>query len=160
MKFHIQSLIVRALVFTALWALLSKNTWNSWPLAAVAILGGLATSLTLWPTGSWKWRFRALLRFIPFFLWESLAGGLDVARRAFSPRMPLDPAFIEWPLRLQSESGQVFFAWTVSLLPGTASVRLKNSHLKIHVLDQRLPIVEKLREVEDRVIDLFGESPD
>lgn len=154
----IQSLLVRVLVFTALWSLLSKNAWHDWPLVAAAILAGVATSFGLWPLAVWKWRFRPLLRFIPYFLWESVGGGMDVARRALSPKMPLDPAFIEWPLRLRSEGARVFFAWTVSLLPGTASVRLDDVRLKVHVLDQQLPIEEKLREVENHIADLFGED--
>ncbi|MBE0509552.1 MAG: Na+/H+ antiporter subunit E [Chromatiales bacterium] len=43
------------------------------------------------------------LRFIPFFLLQSLLGGIDVARRAFHPRTPLSPTLIRYPLSL-SES--------------------------------------------------------
>jgi multicomponent Na+:H+ antiporter subunit E len=46
----------------------------------------------------------------------------------------------------------------VSLLPGTASVRLNEERLKVHVLDRQLPVMEKLRELEDRVAALFGEK--
>lgn len=160
MKIRIQSLIVRVLVFTALWALLSKNTWHGAPLIAVAILAGVAASFALWPDSAWRWRFWPLLRFIPYFLWASFTGGIDVARRAFSPKMPLDPGLAEFPLRLRSEGARVFFAWTVSLLPGTASVRLSEERLKVHVLDRKLPIMEKLRELEDHVAALFGEEGD
>lgn len=152
------SLLVRALAFTALWALISKNTWHDWPLIAGSIGAALMASFALWPVGAWRWRIIPLARFIPYFLWESITGGVDVARRAFLPRMPLDPAITEFPLRLNSEAAQVFFAWTVSLLPGTASVRLDGARLKIHVLDQQLPTGEKLRHLETRIAALFGEA--
>jgi multicomponent Na+:H+ antiporter subunit E len=151
------SLVSRALVFTVLWVLLSKNGWQDWPLAVAVVAAATASSLALWPAGERVWRWRPLLGFAPFFLRESLVGGVDVARRAFSPRMPLQPELREIPLRLRGEGARVFFAWTVSLLPGTASVRLGEDRLRIHVLDARLPSGRKVRELEDRVAALFGE---
>jgi multicomponent Na+:H+ antiporter subunit E len=98
------------------------------------------------------------MRFIPHFVRESITGGIDVSRRALSPSMPLDPALIEFPLQLRSEAARVFFAWTVSLLPGTLSVRLDSTFIMVHVLDQQLPIEAKLRQLEGDIGALFGQS--
>lgn len=152
-----RSLLARGVFFTALWALLSQNTWHDWPLIAGIIVLATASSFALWPVAAWRWHPWALLRFAPYFLWDSVAGGIDVARRAFSPTLPLDPALAEFPLRLRSEPARVFFAWTVSLLPGTASVRLHRTGLRVHVLDRQLPLEEKLRELERRIGAIFGE---
>jgi len=157
-KFTPASLAARTLAFTALWSLLSGNTWHEWPLIVLVIAAAVAASFALWPAGAWTWRVRPLLRFIPFFLRESVAGGVDVARRAFSPAMPLQPELKDFPLRLRSEAAQVFFAWTVSLLPGTASVRLDSQSLTIHVLDARQPAEAKLTLLEAHVAALFGET--
>jgi multicomponent Na+:H+ antiporter subunit E len=158
MKNSIHALVMRALVFTALWSLLSENAWHDWPLVVLGVVAGVAVSFALWPVGAWQWRFLPVLRFIPYFLRESLTGGIDVARRAFSPKMPLDPGLLEFPLRLRGGAARVFFCWTVSLLPGTASVHLSEARLKVHVLDRQLPAMEKLRELEDYITALFGEE--
>lgn len=160
-KTAILSLLVRTSMFALLWALLSKNTWHDPILIAAVVIAAVATSFALWPVDAWKWRLVPLLKFAPYFLRESLDGGIDVARRAFSPKLPLEPRLIDYPLGLRSEAARVFFSWTVSLLPGTASVRLGADSLRVHVLDQRLPVTEKLRQLEGHVAAMFGEpAPD
>lgn len=158
LKITLRSVLVRAFVFTALWSLLSNHTWHDWPLILLAVAAAVAASFALWPVAAWRWRLVPFLRFVPYFLWESLTGGIDVARRALSPAMPLVPALIDFPLRLRSEAARVFFAWTLSLLPGTASVRLDATRLRVHVLDGRLPNERKLRQLESRVAALFDDG--
>lgn len=145
-------------MFAALWTILSENRWDQWPVIAVALIAATGASLALLPAGAWRWRLMPLLRFVPYFLKESVIGGLDVASRVASRRMPLDPALVEFPLLLKSEAARVGFAWVVSLLPGTASARLDGPLLVVHVLDQRSPVEAKLREVEGHLSRLFGES--
>lgn len=151
------SLLTRGLVFALLWALLSGNSWDDWPLILGCVAAAMAVSFALWPVGAWKWRMVPLLRFIPYFLKESVTGGVDVARRVFSRRMKLDPALVEFALDLEREEARVFFVWMVSLLPGTASARLEGARLRVHVLDQGLPVEMKLRQLEGYVGALFGE---
>jgi multicomponent Na+:H+ antiporter subunit E len=157
-NFLLRPLIARGLFFSALWVLLSKNTWHDWPLIAGIIALATASSFALWPVAAWRWHLWPLLRFAPYFIRESVAGGIDVARRAFSPALPLDPALADFPLRLRSEPARVFFAWTVSLLPGTASVRLEETQLRMHVLDRTLPFEASLRELEERIGAIFGDD--
>ncbi len=159
-KTAVVSLLARTSLFAALWALLSGNTWHDFALIAAIVLAAVATSFALWPPGTWKWRLVPLLKFVPFFLRESLAGGIDVARRALSPGLPLQPRLIDHPLGLRTEAARVFFSWVVSLLPGTASVSLFPDSLRVHVLDHRLPVPEKLRQLEDHVAAMFGERTD
>lgn len=65
--------------------------------------------------------FPALLRFLGHFLVASLRGGLDVARRAFDPRLPLE--ITNWKHRFRIPPGQprTVLVATISLLPGTLS---------------------------------------
>jgi multicomponent Na+:H+ antiporter subunit E len=153
-----RSLLARGLFFTALWALLSENNWHDLPLIAGIIVMATASSFALWPVAAWRWHLWPLVKFAPYFLQESVAGGLDVARRAFSPTLPLDPGIEDFELRLGSEPARVFFAWTVSLLPGTASVRLEETRLRMHVLDRGQALEEKLRELERRIGAIFGDG--
>jgi multicomponent Na+:H+ antiporter subunit E len=89
---------------------------------------------------------------------RSLLGGVDVARRALHPDLPIAPGLIEYPLRLPPGLPQVFMANTVSLLPGTLSAALDRSVLTVHVLDRRTGFLADLKTVEQSVARLFGAS--
>jgi multisubunit Na+/H+ antiporter MnhE subunit len=45
---------------------------------------------------------------------------------------------------------------TVSLLPGTLSSGFEGDTLVLHVLDCRLPVLEDVRRVEDRIAKALG----
>jgi multicomponent Na+:H+ antiporter subunit E len=151
----VRSFMIRMSVFALLWLGLSGSL-QDWPLALMFVTAAAVSSLILYapiafrPTG--------LVRFIPFFLVSSLHGGLDVARRAFSPAMPLQPGLIIHSLNILHPVAKVVFIWVVSLLPGTASVHLEDDILHIHVLDFSLDHQQKLRELERRVAGLFHQS--
>ena len=144
------SIAVRATCFAVLWWVLAEGRLED-PWVAVVCMGiALAVSLRLLPPGTWAFRPRGLIGFIPFFLLRSVQGGIDVAQRAFHPAMPLHPEIVTH--RLQGSARQaILLAWIVSLLPGTASVRLDRNVLHVHVLDSKMPIRNNLRELERRV---------
>jgi len=97
-----------------------------------------------------------VLQFIPFFLWRSLVGGVDVARRAFHPRLPISPGMAVHRWRLPPGLPRTLMANTVSLLPGTLSTGLDERQLHVHVLDQTGSFVAELIMIEQRVAKLFG----
>jgi multicomponent Na+:H+ antiporter subunit E len=149
-------LVRRTLLLALLWSMLAEaGPWADWPLVAGIIGAALTTSLLFRPAESARLRGFAVLRFVPWFLAQSLAGGLDVSRRALSPGMPLRPGFIHLPLGLPAGLPQVAFVWIVSLLPGTAGVHLRDNTLEVHVLDRDLHTAEKLRALEQRVSGFF-----
>lgn len=51
-----------------------------------------------------------------------------------------------------------FFTNTVSLLPGTLSIAPREDVLRIHALDVRQPLHDRLRRLEEKVARLFSES--
>jgi len=137
------------------WALTDGDTGTWWfglPLAVIAAL----LSIRLLPAKGRLWSLKGLLRFIPFFLYQSLHGGLDVAVRALRPRLPIAPALIHYSVRLPEGAARIFFADVISLLPGTLSAELDDVRLRVHVLDEGLPVTQKLSALEDRVAELFG----
>lgn len=95
------------------------------------------------------------LRFIPFFIGQSLKGGLDVAWRALHPTLPIAPRLVDYPLRLSSEEAQVFMTNITSLLPGTLGARLKDDCLQVHVLDGHGDFRTELGALEEKVATLF-----
>jgi multicomponent Na+:H+ antiporter subunit E len=153
----LKSFIVRTAAFAFLWWVLSEGAGFDWGLPVLSIGIATVSSLCLWKPGAWRFRARAFVSFAPYFLWQSVCGGADVAWRASRPSLPVQPGFLNFPLRLESEPARVFFVWMVSLLPGTAVADWNGNQATIHVLDCGNSRLEsKLRDLEQRVAVLFG----
>jgi multicomponent Na+:H+ antiporter subunit E len=148
-KIHGSTIVVRTLLFSLLWWVLSDGAIASWLIGVPAVLLAVAASVALVPPMPVAWF--ELLKFVPLFLRHSLLGGVDVAQRVFQPRMPIDPDLVEYPLRLPSGLPQVFMANIVSLLPGTLSAALDRNILTVHVLDRQTGFLAELQMVEQRV---------
>ncbi len=154
----IRSATSRFIAMMILWLILVEgdryNVWFGMAIAAGAALVSLLfiPKITFHPL--------ALIGFVPFFLHKSIIGGIDVAKRAFDPRMPIDPGFAEFPLSISSERGRVFIANTMSLLPGTVSVEVLERSLRLHLLDRTLPVHTTLQVLETHVASLLGEELD
>ncbi len=149
-----QSVVVRTLLFALIWWILTEGVPSSWWVGAPVILLAVLASAVLLPTVHWSWA--GLLRFVPFFLWRSLCAGMDVAKRALLPRLPISPGMHDHRWRLPPGLPQVFMANTVSLLPGTLSAELDEKYLRVHVLDQTGAFASKLAVIEARVARVFG----
>jgi len=76
-----------------------------------------------------------LAAFAPFFVWESLRGGVDVALRVVGPSLRVRPGFVAHRLRLPEGPARVSFANCVSLLPGSLAADLEGDELIVHLLD-------------------------
>jgi multicomponent Na+:H+ antiporter subunit E len=152
------AVVLRTLLFSLLWWALTDGTAGSWWIGVPAVVGAVITSVTLVPSLGLVWR--EVMGFIPFFLWHSLKGGVDVAWRAFHPRLPITPEFIEYPLRLPPGLPRVVLVNTVSLLPGTLSAELGGKVLKIHVLDSLGDFLTELEVLEQRVGCMFRSASD
>jgi multicomponent Na+:H+ antiporter subunit E len=152
-RFSITIFIKRVLLFALIWLLLTEGRSDAWGIGAWLVLVGAALSVSLAPPLGWS--LYGVLRFIPFFFRYSLIGGVDVARRAFSRRMALQPAIIEYPLALTLSESRLFMVGVISLLPGTLSAEVQGDKLWVHVLDQRNDIQGELELLECRVASLF-----
>lgn len=127
---------------------------DSWPVGLPVVLIATLVSVMLMPPLSWS--LRGMLFFIPYFLWHSMRGGVDVARRALHPQLPIAPGLLDYQFRLPAGLPRVFMADIVSLLPGTLSVELGDEFLRVHVLDETSAIREELNMLENRLADIFG----
>lgn len=146
------ALLSRLALFTLLWWILSGGRWSELAVIAVVIFVSAVSSLLLWPVGSWRWRPLAVLAFIPWFLWQSLCGGFDVAWRALQMRPSLQPRVVCMTIDLP-ENAACLFAWILSLLPGTACVHIEGDRFRIHLLDEvSLPKVDELRRRVARLL--------
>jgi multicomponent Na+:H+ antiporter subunit E len=153
-------LLGRRLVgFSLLWWLLTSGATDSWPAGLIMVPLAVLLSLALRPPVPWQVSLLAALAFIPFFLQQSIRGGIDVAGRAFSARLPLDPALLEYPLSLPRGTARIFLLNTISLLPGTLSADLVEDRLIVHCLDTDTLAADDLHRLEARVAALFMLAP-
>lgn len=155
-KDRLLSLIGRLFGFALLWWVLSGDWRGSWTVGGFVVVTAALASLALRTPTTHRLSLRGALRFVPFFCLQSLRGGIDVARRAMLPSMPLAPVLVEHPLALPPGTARIFMLNTVSLLPGTLSADLQADRLVVHALDGRLPLGANLRLLEKRVAALFA----
>lgn len=102
-------------------------------------------SLRLAPPAAGRLRLRPLLRLVLRFLPQSLRAGIDVARRAFAPSLPLRPGFVQYPTSLTTASSRTAFCAFESLLPGTLPAGTDASGaILVHCLDVGQPIQAQL----------------
>jgi multicomponent Na+:H+ antiporter subunit E len=154
-RWTLGTVVVRFAVMTLLWIVLAEGEFRYWGLIVVAVSGGVLASLILVPSIGLGWSIGGWLTFIPFFVGQSVMGGVDVALRAIALTPRLDPGYVQFEFRLTEEPARVFVANTMSLMPGTLSVSLEGNQLRMHVLDTGMPATERAREVEAHAARMF-----
>jgi multicomponent Na+:H+ antiporter subunit E len=145
----LRSAVVRGAGFIALWAILIGT--NPADLAAGVFAAAAASwaSLHLLPTGTGRLRPGACSRLALRFLRQSVIAGVDVARRALDPRLPLRPGFIVFPAILRPGPGRSMFTTLMSMLPGTVPAGSDaGGGILFHCLDIGQPVVVQLRTEE------------
>lgn len=149
----------RGTILALFWWILSNGDVQSWVIGGPAVLLATGSILLLSHGARQHWRLTGLLSFMPFFLWRSFCGSIDVARRAMHPKMPLEPAFIDYNVSLPNGAPRLFMASVVSLLPGTLSAELSEDCMKVHVLDVNADALKELQSLEAKIGHLFGLEP-
>ena len=149
--------VPRGLLFAGLWWLLTAGDPASWLVGAPVVLAALTASLWLQPAPILPFHPVGVVKFLSFFLWQSLLGGVRVAFLALNPQSKPWPAVLTFSLRLPEESARILLANTLSLLPGTVSSALSDDVIRLHVLDAREPLEQErdLRELETRIAHLL-----
>lgn len=155
----LRAIVTRLAVLAGLWWAVAEGSMTGWYLAVPVVL--LAAGLSLWlqPPGSGAPRLRALPSFGVWFMARSIAGGVDVARRALRPRVDVAPGEVDVPVWLPAGLPRVTLADAVSLLPGTLAVEVLEGGLRVHVLDVALPVTEQVAALERRIGDMYGLAP-
>jgi len=140
---------VRALLYFLVWIVIDQSAKPA-NLAFGVLATAAATwaSLKLMPPAAGRVRMGALLMLLPRFLWQSLVAGIDVARRAFSPRLPLQPGFVDYAPGLPRGSARNAFEAISSLLPGSVPTGETEDVIEYHALDVAQPVTEQLAAEE------------
>jgi multicomponent Na+:H+ antiporter subunit E len=148
--------VVRAVGFFVLWIMFTGGNPADLGAGAVAALAATWASLRLLPPSTSRVRPLALARLVVRFLHQSAVAGVDVARRALDPQLPLHPGFVVYPVGLPRGPARNMFTTLMSLLPGTVPTGSdEKGGLLIHCLDAKQPVTAQLaaeEEVFTRVI--------
>ncbi|MCG7561519.1 Na+/H+ antiporter subunit E [Pseudoalteromonas sp. McH1-42] len=162
-----RTLLIRALIFSALWLLLTKGAWSSWVIGIVVVPVSVWMSMRLFNDTSrntarsngkvvtGQFHYVRLLRLLPYFLLNSLKGGIQTARLAFARRVSMQPGTVLYPLRLPPGHAQLWFIHLISLLPGTLSAQLRGDSLLVHMLEVTEGNYKDVIDCEQKIAYLF-----
>lgn len=142
---RLSATLVRGTAFYLLWLVLMQSAKPAdLVMGLLTAIGATWLSVRLLEPVSGRLRFGSLFALFPHFLWVSILAGIDVARRAFDPRMPLQCGFVNCPLGFPPGLARNTFATLTSLMPGSVSVGQTDKMLIYHCLDTAQPVLEQL----------------
>ena len=154
-----QPVVLRAACLFVLWTVLTGGSPTD--LLAGAVAASMATwaSLRPLPPAAGRVRPAPILRLALRFLCQSVVAGVDVARRALDPRLPLNPGLIIYPVGLPHGPARDMFTSLMSLLPGTVPIGMaENGGILIHCLDTGQPVAAQLTAEEALFATAVGKS--
>lgn len=149
------ALAKRFVLFALAWLALSRAAPAGWGFGVAAAGAATWASMVLLPPGTHRLDVFRLLQMVPGFAVRSLRGGIDVARRALHPRMPLDPGWIGYRTRLPPGLPRVSFGSETSLLPGSLVAGSRGGLLYVHCLDVGQQVRRDLEEEELKVASIW-----
>jgi len=94
--------------------------------------------------------------YLPWLLWEILKANLDVIRVILHPKLPIRPHLIRVEASQRSELGQVIYANSITLTPGTISLDVRDNHILVHALTDGAADGLRKGEMDARVTRLEG----
>jgi multicomponent Na+:H+ antiporter subunit E len=151
------AVLLRAAGFLALWLVLAGVALADLPAAAVAVVAATWVSLRLAPPAGPRISLPDLAMLILRFPGQSLMAGIDVARRVFDPRLPLNVDTIAYAPRLPEGPLRDAFTAYASLMPGTVPVSAgTGGEMLIHCLDVSQPVAAQMVQEEARFIRMLG----
>ncbi|MDA1101655.1 MAG: Na+/H+ antiporter subunit E [Proteobacteria bacterium] len=74
------------------------------------------------------------LRYLPWLFWEIIKANIDVAKLVIHPALPIAPSLFDAPVSQKTDLGQVLYANSITLTPGTVSVDLNPGFIRVHAL--------------------------
>ena len=94
--------------------------------------------------------------YVPWLLREIFKSSLDVARIVLDPKLPIHPHLIRVKASQGSALGQVIYANSITLTPGTISLDVRNDRILVHALTDEAAEGLKNGEMDARVARLEG----
>jgi len=153
---RLKAVLHRVLIFGVIWVVLSGTQIKALVFGVAIMPAAVWLSLQLIPAQS-PLRVWGLVRSIPVFIWGSLRGGVDVARRAYLPITGLRPDWVKVQVALD-DYGCVALGSVLSLMPGTLSAGMREDKLLVHLLDKDAGFEDGILQTEAAIAAIIGQS--
>tara|TARA_Y100001936_G_scaffold252375_1_gene311743 strand:+ start:3773 stop:4264 length:492 start_codon:yes stop_codon:yes gene_type:complete len=96
--------------------------------------------------------------YIPWLIIEIIKANIDVLKLILAPSLPVTPTLLRVKASQTSDLGQVIYANSITLTPGTISVDVANGEILVHALT-RSGAEDLMRgEMDRRVTRMVGED--
>jgi len=96
------------------------------------------------------------VRYLPWIAFEVLKANLDVTRRLLSFKPAVSPEVFDVPTSQRTDLGRVLYANSITLTPGTVSILVAGSHIKVHAIAKSVADGLKTGEMDRQVTRLEG----
>ena len=103
-------------------------------------------------------RISRFIKYLPWLFWQILISNIDVAYRTLHPKMPINPRIVKFKNDLNTNMGIVTLANSITLTPGTVTIKAGKDEFIIHAIDDKFVdgIIEG--EMQRRVKEIEGET--
>jgi multicomponent Na+:H+ antiporter subunit E len=91
------------------------------------------------------------LLYWPWLLKEIAKSNLEVARLILHPKLPISPVLLQVSASQKTDLGQVIYANSITLTPGTVSVELEDGKILVHALTEAGATALEAGEMDRRV---------
>jgi multicomponent Na+:H+ antiporter subunit E len=156
----LRGMLVLLCFLVAAWVLWSGHTEPL--LLGLGAFSCAATMVIVWRMGYFDREIFALtisLRLLAYWVWlikEIVMSSLAVTKVVLHPRLPISARYIELKASATGPIGQVIFANSITLTPGTLTLDLHQGDLKVHALTQEGAEGLMSGEMDRRVANLGG----
>lgn len=141
--------VARGVGFLLLWLVLTDGRLAMVLPGILAAAVAARVSLALLPPRPVRPAPAALIRFLGRLAVSMVAGGVDVARRAFTPALPLSPGILRYRPRTPPGPARDSLRALMGLPPGALAFEAEDGDgWLVHCLDIHAPVVATLAEDE------------
>ena len=94
-----------------------------------------------------------LLHYIGWLLGQVVISNIDVARRIWDPKLPIEPCWEKLDIKVRSDLEKTIYANSITLTPGTLTTDVKDDHFMIHNLTPEGMQSLREGEMQRRIMD-------
>ena len=149
-------------VLAAAWLLLSGHyTPLILAFGLISVVAVVAIALRMDVVDHEGFPIHLTRRFPGYWLWlavEIIKANIDVAKRVWSPSLPISPTLYLLNTSQPNELGQVIYANSITLTPGTVSVSLVDGKILVHAIAREVGDDLSAGEMDRRVARLEAPS--
>ena len=96
--------------------------------------------------------------YLPYILWEIIKANFDVAKIILHPKLPISPRMIRVEASQKTIVGQVIYANSITLTPGTITLDVRDGEFIVHALTKDTAAGVQSGEMCRRVSRMEGDS--